>query len=154
MLALSSIHDLWLFSRRPLAFKDSPCLPSLCPSFYGDTRWVSTRNDPLNAGTFHSVEAIAPAAALFMAAIHAFIISLLLLPFWSRLQFSYLTWVALFLRASAECKALSLSPLFPLYGWTAFKPTQQYSIHHSSTLTSSTRVSKRPPLPGCSTTLS
>ena len=109
MLALSSIHDLWLFSRRPLAFKDSPCLPSLlCPSFYGDTRWVSTRNDPLNAGTFHSVEAIAPAAALFMAAIHAFIISLLL-PFWSRLQFSDLTWVALFLRASAECKALSFT---------------------------------------------
>ena len=84
--------------------------PSLLyPSFYGgDTRWVSTRNDPLNAGTFHSVEAIAPAAALFMAAIHAFIISLLL-PFWSRLQFSDLTWVALFLRASAECKALSFT---------------------------------------------
>ena len=52
--------------------------PSLLyPSFYGgDTRWVSTRNDPLNAGTFHSVEAIA-AAALFMAAMEAFIISLL-----------------------------------------------------------------------------
>ena len=135
-------------SRRPLAFKDSPCLPSLYPSFYGDTRWVSTRNDPLNAGTFHSVEAMAApaAAALFMGAIQACIISLL--PFWSRLQFSYLTCVAL-LRASAECKALSLSPLFPLDGLLS-NPPQRYSIHHSSTFPSSSRVSKRLPLPGCS----